>query len=326
MMKLTIGIDIGGTSAKFGAVNEDGIVYFKGAIPISDKESFDGFVDHLVNEINQGLSGLNFDYDIVGVGVGAPHGNYYSGNIEHAVNLPWSGNLPIVKKLADAFKVPVRLTNDANAAALGEMIFGGAKGMRNFAMITLGTGLGSGFVANGELILGQHGFAGELGHVTINHREGRHCNCGRKGCLETYVSATGMKRTIYKLLADSLQESELRDTSFNALNTKMITEAAARKDEIALEAFAYTGKILGSKLADIVNILNPEAIFLFGGLSLAGDFIFEPTNKYLNEQLMNIYKSKTQLLPSKLPNQTAPILGASSLIWNDIKQRSEAVV
>jgi len=218
-----------------------------------------------------------------------------------------------------SFNKPCLITNDANAAALGEMIYGNAKGMKDFLMITLGTGLGSGFVCNGQLLNGHHGIAGELGHTTVNIN-GRYCNCGKRGCLETYVSATGIRRTVYKLLADHLEPSELRGISFEDLNTKMITDAALRGDIVAKQCFEYTGRILGMKLADAVVHTDPEAIFLFGGLAQAGELIFTPTIRSMEENLMPLFRNKVKVLPSGLQNQAAPILGASSLIWDHLSR------
>jgi glucokinase len=224
----------------------------------------------------------------------------------------------------DEFAIPCILTNDANAAAVGEMIYGNAKNMKDFIVITLGTGLGSGLVSNGVLINGRHGIAGELGHTSVNPA-GRYCNCGKRGCLETYVSATGIKRTVYKLLADHLEPSELRGVSFDNLNTKMITEAAHRGDIVAKAAYEYTGRILGMKLAESVVHTDPEAIFLFGGLTMAGDLIFKPTIRHMEENLMPLFRGKIKVLPSALSNQAAPILGASSLVWDHLDKQIKEI-
>jgi glucokinase len=223
--------------------------------------------------------------------------------------------LPLASMFKEEFDVPCILTNDANAAAVGEMIYGNAKNMKDFVVITLGTGLGSGFVCGGVLLNGHHGIAGEVGHTSVNPN-GRYCNCGKRGCLETYVSATGIKRTVYKLLADHLEPSELRGISFEDLNTKMISEAAHRGDVVACEAFEYTGRILGMKLAETAVHTDPEAIFLFGGLAMAGDLIFRPTIKHMEANLMPLFRGKIKVLPSAMQNQAAPILGASSLVWD----------
>ncbi|NSW94535.1 MAG: ROK family protein, partial [Bacteroidales bacterium] len=257
------------------------------------------------------------EIEILGFGIGAPIGNTNKGTIEYAAGLPWKGIIP----LADLFKrhtdLPVVVTNDANAAAVGEMIYGGAKGMKNFVVITLGTGLGSGFVIDGKLVYGHDGFAGELGHTAIRPGpSNRECGCGRKGCLETYVSATGLKRSLLKIMADSTQPSELRKYSFEELDAEIIHDAAKRGDFLAKRAFEHTGRMLGFKLADVVAHTNPEAIFLFGGLALAKDLIFEPAKEYMEENLLHIYKGKVKLLPSELSTQNAAVLGASSLIWS----------
>ncbi|ELR68264.1 Glucokinase [Fulvivirga imtechensis AK7] len=325
MKDVTVGIDIGGTNTKFGIVDSEGQVIYQSKLPTQRHADFKDYIKELGTAIRQGLAQTKENYNIQGIGVGAPNANYFRGTIEHAPNLVWKGIIPIVEIIQKDFNVPVIITNDANAAAMGEMIYGNAKGMRDFIMITLGTGLGSGIVSNGELIYGFEGFAAELGHVTVNPN-GRHCGCGKVGCLETYVSATGIKRTVYKLLADYIEESELRGISFHDLSTKMITEAALRGDLVAKAAFEYTGKILGSKLADSVAHTNPEAIFIFGGLSLAGDLIFTPTKKYLEANLMPIYKNKVKVLPSGLQNQSAPILGASSLVVDYLNKKSSVSI
>jgi glucokinase len=323
MIELIVGIDIGGTSTKFGLVDLDGKVLFQSKIPTHTYSDFSDYIKDLSKAIKAGVEKIG-NGKIIGIGIGAPNANFYRGTIEHAPNLPWKGIVPIVEIIKADFNVPVLITNDANAAAMGEMIYGNAKKMNDFIVITLGTGLGAGIVCNGKLVHGHDGFAAELGHVIINPR-GRQCGCGRRGCLETYVSATGIKRTVYKMLADHMEESELRGISFHDLSTKMIAESALRGDLVAKDAFEYTGQVLGAKLADTVAHTDPEAIFLFGGLSLAGDLIFSPTRKYLEETLMPIYKGKVQVLPSGLQNQSAPILGASSLII-DYLNSEEAVV
>ncbi|MDH5476097.1 MAG: ROK family protein [Cyclobacteriaceae bacterium] len=321
MIKVTIGIDIGGTGTKFGLVDVDGNVLFQGAISTQTHEKFNDYISELANEVKKGIDPEK--HQLIGIGAGAPNGNIYRGTIEDAPNLRWRGILPLAKSLEDIFNVPTVVTNDANAAAVGEMIFGGAKNMKDFIVITLGTGLGGGIVTNGQLVNGYDGFAGELGHLSIHHGQGRFCGCGKRGCLETYVSATGIKRTVYKLLADYLEDSELRGISFHNLSTKMITEVANRGDIIAKKAFEYTGRILGTKLADTVHHTNPEAIFIFGGLSLAGDLIFKPTIEHLEKNLMSFYKGKVKILPSSLQNQSAPIIGASSLVWDKLMKEKD---
>jgi len=318
MQKLAIGVDIGGTSIKYGLVSENGEVKLKESFPTKDFEDVDQFIDYLAERIKNALAGLKSDYALTGVGIGAPNGNSYTGTIEHAPNLKWKGVVPLVNLLNKKINKPVYLTNDANAAAIGEMTYGGAKNMKNFIMITLGTGLGSGFVANGQTILGHDGFAGEFGHTTVFH-DGRECGCGKRGCLETYVSATGLKRTVVKLLSKARINSVLRDYSYNSITSEQIYKAAMNGDLLAIEAFDFTGKILGMKLADAVTILSPEAIFLFGGLANAGKLIFEPTKRYMEEYNFPIYKNKVKLLSSLLPENEAAILGAAALVWRQKK-------
>ncbi|MBK7651701.1 MAG: ROK family protein [Flammeovirgaceae bacterium] len=315
MKDLTIGIDIGGTNTKYGIVDREGNVLHQGNIPTTEYEEFQLFFDAMAEALQDGINKLPADTRIRGIGVGAANGNYYTGNIERATNLKWKGVLPLARMFKEQFQVPSILTNDANAAAVGEMIYGNAKNMKDFVVITLGTGLGSGFVCNGFLLNGHHGIAGEIGHTSVNPN-GRYCNCGKRGCLETYVSATGVKRTVYKLLADHLEPSELRGISFEDLNTKMISEAALRGDIVANEAYEYTGRILGMKLAETAVHTDPEAIFLFGGLAKAGDLIFRPTIKHMEANLMPLFRGKIKVLPSAMQNQAAPILGASSLVWD----------
>lgn len=322
MQKLTIGIDIGGTNISYGVVTQDGEVKLKESFPIKEFNNVNKFVDYLSERIKHSLDGLSSDYALAGVGIGAPNGNYYRGTIEHAPNLKWKGIIPLAKILQNKINIPVYLTNDANAAAIGEMIYGGAKNMKNFIMITLGTGLGSGFVANGQLILGHDGFAGEFGHTTVFH-DGRECGCGKKGCLETYVSATGIKRTVVKLLSKAKIDSVLRDYSYNNITSEQIYKAAMNGDELAIEAFDFTGKILGMKLADAITIVSPEAIFLSGGLANAGKLIFEPTQKYMEEYNFPIYKNKVRLLSSTLPENDSAILGAAALVWKENNGSSE---
>ena len=315
MRELTIGIDIGGTNTKYGIVDRDGNVIYQGSISTAQYEEFKDYFGGLSAALREAIKAVPGAHKLMGVGVGAANGNYYKGTIERATNLKWKGIIPLADMTKAEFDLPAIVTNDANAAAVGEMVYGAAKGMKDFVVITLGTGLGSGFVTNGQLMNGKHGIAGEVGDTSVNPA-GRHCNCGKRGCLETYVSATGIKRTVYKLLADHLEPSELRGISFDNLTTKMITEAAVRGDIVALAAFEYTGRILGMKLAETIVHTDPEAIFLFGGLSLAGDLIFKPTIRHMEANLMPLFRGKIKVLPSGLQNQAAPILGASSLVWN----------
>lgn len=315
--QVVVGIDIGGTNTVFGFVDRDGNILAEDKLKTTHYDEAEVYVAALYEKIMVTRQKIEDEIEIQGFGIGAPMGNINKGTIEYAAGLPWKGIIP----LADLFKrhtnLPVVVTNDANAAAVGEMIYGGAKGMKNFVVITLGTGLGSGFVIDGKLVYGHDGFAGELGHTAIRPGpSNRECGCGRKGCLETYVSATGLKRSLLKIMADSTQPSELRKYSFEELDAEIIHDAAKRGDYLAKRAFEHTGRMLGFKLADVVAHTNPEAIFLFGGLALAKDLIFEPAKEYMEENLLHIYKGKVKLLPSELSTQNAAVLGASSLIWS----------
>ena len=317
MKELCIGIDIGGTNTVFGVVDKNGNFAAENTISTKKYQNIDDFVDALSDAINESLDTIKTNYILKGIGIGAPNGNYYNGTIEYAPNLNWTGVVPLSNMLNKKFHVPVVLTNDANAAAVGEMIYGAAKGMDDFIIITLGTGLGSGLVVNGKVVYGHDGFAGEIGH-TIYDPNGRLCACGRKGCLETYASATGIKRTVIELLAND-DTSILNKIPEEKLNSKDIYEAAVKGDKIALEAFDYTAKILGLKLADSIAYTSPEAIFLFGGLALSGDYILKPTKKYMEENLLKIYKDKIKLELSGLMGKNAAILGAAALIWKELK-------
>jgi glucokinase len=315
--QIVVGIDIGGTNTVFGFVDREGNILEEDRIKTAYYDEAEVYVAALYEKIMVTQQKIEKDIEIIGFGIGAPMGNINKGTIEYPANLPWKGIIP----LADLFKrhtsLPVVVTNDANAAAVGEMIYGGAKNMKNFVVITLGTGLGSGFVVEGKLLYGHDGFAGELGHTAIRPGpSSRECDCGKKGCLETYVSATGLKRTMVKIMADSIQPSELRKYSFDELDAELIHEAAKRGDVLAKRAFEHTGRMLGFKLADVIAHTNPEAIFLFGGLTRAKELIFEPARESMEENLLYIYKGKVKLLPSELSTQNAAVLGASSLIWS----------
>lgn len=317
MKEIVIGIDIGGTYTKYGFVSIEGEMLLENSIPTSRDNKVDIFIDELYNIMAPALKKEN--YLLKGIGIGSPNGNYYTGSIEFAPNLPWKGIVPLVSLFNKKFNVPAVLTNDANAAAIGELIYGNGKGMKHFIMITLGTGLGSGIIVNGKLVYGHDGYAGELGH-TITVPGGRRCGCGKRGCLEAYASATGLKRTLFELLASETEATNLRNYSFEQLDPKMISNAAANGDPIALMAFDYTGKLLGMKLADAIMHTSPEAIFLFGGLASAGNLIFEPTKKYMEEFLLPIFRNKVKLLPSALQGKNIAVMGAAALIWNEINK------
>lgn len=317
MKELVIGIDIGGTFTKFGFVDREGVFYAEGNSPTDMFDNVGDYIQNLVKDLKKAEKEIKGPFKIVGMGIGAPNGNYHKGTVENATNLKWKGIVPFAELMRKHYDVPIKLTNDANAAALGEMIYGGARGMRDFIMITLGTGLGSGIVVNGDLVYGHDGFAGELGHVNVQ-KNGRKCGCGNLGCLETYVSAPGIKRTVFELLASDTEGSELVNYNFNELTSEIIYEAAKKNDPVALKAFDITGRILGTKLADSVAHTSPEAIFLFGGLANAGDFILIPAKKYMEESIMGTFRDKVRVLRSGLIGKNAAILGAGALIWKDL--------
>lgn len=315
MKKASIGVDIGGTNTRFGIVDEKGNVVLRGSIHTPKKDNIKNYIDDISNGIKS-LMNQTSDFEYLGIGIGAPNGNYNTGNIEFATNLPFKGIVNFVDLLKEKFPLigKISLTNDANAAAIGEMIFGGAKDMKDFIMITLGTGLGSGVVVNGELVYGHTGFAGEIGHITVT-TEGRECGCGQFGHLETYCSATGMVRTAFELLSHhNAKESLLANKTFNELTSKDIFDAAREEDEIALMVFEITGDILGHALADMVHITSPEAIFLFGGPVAAGELLFKPIRESMESHLMPVFRNKIKILPSQLRYGDAAIVGASALV------------
>ncbi|MGF1636587.1 MAG: ROK family protein [Cyclobacteriaceae bacterium] len=324
MKEVAIGIDIGGTTTAIGLIEKDGNILAEKVIDTPRHGDIELFISQIEDAVKADIEVLKVgDINIVikGIGIGAPNGNYYHGTIEYAPNLSFKGVVPFVELMKKHFNYDtIVLTNDANAAAIGEMMYGGAKGMRDFIEITLGTGLGSGIVVNGELVYGNDGFAGELGHITVE-RNGRMCPTGRRGSLETYASATGIKRTVFAIMADSIEESELRDVSFNQLTSKMIYDAAKKGDKIALEAFDVTARYLGRALADTVMHTSPEAIFLFGGLANAGDLIIGPTKNYMEKDLLQIFQNKVKILPSKLEGAKAAFLGASALVWKELEKQ-----
>ena len=316
---IVLGVDIGGTNTKLGYVDRQGQCIADAVMPTRSDEPPEIFFRRLHEQAEQLWNPLGASHRLLGIGIGAPNANYYKGTIEHPPNLSWEW-VDIRAQLSPYYQVPIAATNDANAAALGEMLFGSAKGMRDFIVITLGTGLGSGIVVNGEMVYGFSGFAGEIGH-TIVDPAGRACGCGRRGCLEVYVSATGLRLTVVELLARSDAPSPLRELAFEALTSRLIFEAARKGDPIALEGFELTGDLLGRKLADAVAFTSPEAIFLFGGLAASGDLLFNPVRRALEKNLLNIYCGTVKLLPSGIPAGKAAILGASALIWKELATR-----
>lgn len=314
-----VGMDIGGTNTVFGIVDLRGNILCHDAVKTRAYPVVEDYVSAICTRMQTLIDQVGGSAVIKGVGIGAPNGNYYRGTIEYAPNLPWKGIvIPLAQMIEDRLHIPVSLTNDANAAAVGEMTYGVAKGMKDFIMITLGTGVGSGIVANGSLIYGHDGFAGELGHVIVK-RNGRLCGCGRHGCLETYCSATGIVRTAKEMLVSETDPSLLRAIDVEKLTSKDIFDAASQGDELAIAIFKETGRILGTALADFVAFSNPEAIVLFGGLAKAGKFIMDYTYQAMDENVLNIYKGKTKLLVSGLKDDDAAILGASALGWETNK-------
>ena len=323
MKNVSIGIDVGGTNTVIGVVDRDGKVLVKDSIKTPLHGNISQFIDDItksVRDLVNAVVALNPKIEILGLGIGAPNANYYTGNIEHAPNLSFKGVVPMVKLLEENFPEmkAVAITNDANAAAIGEMIYGGAKGMKNFVIYTLGTGVGSGIVVNSDLVYGHDGFAGECGHTVIIP-DGRQCGCGGKGHLEAYCSAPGMKRTAFELLAKyNATNSLIADKCYNELDSKMIFDAAEKGDKVALEVFELTGKWLGIGLANTVHHLSPEAIFLFGGPTAAGSYIFRPTIDSMEEHLLPIFKNRVKVLPSQLKLGDAAIVGASALVYKEL--------
>ena len=309
-----VGMDIGGTNTVFGVVDSRGNVLASDSIKTQEYDEIEAYVDAVCKKLIPLLQQFGGAEKFKGMGVGAPNGNYYKGTIEFAPNLPWKGVIPLAAMFEDKLGIPTALTNDANAAAIGEMTYGAARGLRDFIMITLGTGVGSGIVVNGQLVYGHDGFAGELGHVIVE-RDGRICGCGRNGCLETYCSATGVARTAREFLVARSEPSLLREIPAEEIVSKDVYDAAIKGDKLAQDIFEYTGKILGRALADFIAFSSPEAIILFGGLAKAGDLIMKPIQKAMDENVLKIYAGKTKLLLSQLKDADAAVLGASALGW-----------
>lgn len=310
-----IGIDIGGTNSVFGVVDKRGHIIAQGSIKTSAHKEINEYVTSLSAAVQEVIDQVGGSANIKGIGVGAPNGNFFTGCIEFAPNLPWKGLIPLAQMLSDRLKVPVALTNDANAAAIGEMTYGAARGMKDFIVITLGTGVGSGIVVNSQLVYGHDGFAGELGHTTIRRTNGRMCGCGRKGCLETYTSATGVARTAQEFLTTRKDPSSLRNLKLEEITSKDVAEAAQQGDALAKEIFEYTGQLLGEAFADFVAFSSPEAIILFGGLTKAASLIFNPVKRHMEENMLPIFRNKVKLLISELKESDAAVLGASALGW-----------
>ncbi|MBQ9652748.1 MAG: ROK family protein [Bacteroidales bacterium] len=312
---LVIGIDVGGQTSKCGIVDARGTVLAQTVIRSDETDKPEEFVASLAEALNHIIADANAEGRIRGIGVGAPNGNYYTGTIESAPNLMWGHDkVELAKMLSVQMNgIPVSLTNDANAAAVGEMTYGAARGMKNFIMITLGTGVGSGIVINGEVVYGHDGFAGELGHTCAVRHNGRACGCGKTGCLEAYCSATGVARTAREWLEMTDEPSELR--SLDKITSKDVYDAAKDGDKLALKIFEYTGRILGEKLADFIEFSAPEAIVLFGGLARSKEFLTEPILNAMNANVLPLWRNKVKLVYSSLKESDAAILGASALAW-----------
>lgn len=313
-----IGVDLGGTNTVFGIVNQRGDVLYDNSIRTQDYTTPESFVEAGVACLKPLVEMVGGITAIKAMGIGAPNSNYYRGTIEFAPNLPWKGVVPLADMFSQALGIPVKMTNDANAAALGEMIYGVARGMKNFIVITLGTGVGSGIVIDGRLVYGSDGFAGELGHVTmVRGKEGRLCGCGRRGCLEAYCSATGVARTARQMLAETDRPSLLRELDPDKIQSLDVSIAAAKGDELALEIFEFTGEMLGEACADFTAFSSPEAYIFFGGLTKAGDLLMNPIKKSYEEHVMPVFRGKAKFLVSGLMSTNAAVLGASALGWED---------
>lgn len=312
--QVALGIDIGGTNTKYGLVNHRGDILDKGSIKTDDYPSVEDFIDALYDKVMPLVEKHCGQRQFDGIGVGAPNANYYRGTIEQAPNLHWKGVVPFAELMTKKFEVTCKMTNDANAAALGEMMFGAARGMKDFIMITLGTGVGSGIVANGQLIYGHDGFAGELGHTIVKPGGRKHWSTGSEGSLEAYASATGITITAKKMRAE-FPHSMLNDFKEEDIDSKVVFECAQKDDEVAVEVFRYTGQKLGEAFANFVMFSSPEAILLFGGVIKAGDFIMKPTKLHMERNLLPIFRNKVKLVFSELDEADAAILGASALVW-----------
>jgi glucokinase len=318
MKKFRVGIDIGGTNTKFGIVDRDGTIVTQGRMLTNAKDTVQGFIEDLYQHLYPMVEAAGGRDQFAGIGIGAPNGNYYTGNIEHAANLKWKGIVPLAAMIQERFGMSVKLTNDANAAAAGEQQYGCAKGMRDFITITLGTGVGSGIFINGKIVLGHDGFAGELGHTIIRPGGRLHAGTGIRGPLEAYASATGVRETALEMLANHPdKQSLLRNYKPEELTSETVYECAIKGDAIAKEIFDFTGQLLGEALANFVMFSSPEAIVLFGGLTKAGDLILNPTRNAMEANLVQVFKNKVKLVFSNLKEADAAILGASALIADE---------
>ncbi len=314
MKPYVLGIDIGGTNTVFGIVDARGNVIASSSIKTQKHNNFDDYLDELHTEATRLIEANDAVDKIQGIGIGAPNANYYTGCIDNAVNLPWP-SLPLAQLVSDKFGIPVAVTNDANAAALGEMTYGAARGLKDFIMITLGTGVGSGIVINGQVVYGHDGLAGELGHVIVKRNNGRLCGCGRTGCLETYCSATGVARTAREFLEARTEPSLLRNLDIEAITSKDVYDAAMNGDQLAKDIFNFTGTILGEAMADMTVFSSPEAFILFGGLAKSGDLLLRPLKEAMDRNMLSMFKGKPKVILSELKEADAAVLGASALGW-----------
>ena len=314
-----IGIDMGGTNTAFGIVDARGNVIASDSIKTGKHSVFADYVDELHEAVTRLIENNDAEGKINGIGIGAPNGNYYTGMIEGAPNLPWPSPIPLAKTITEKFGIPCLVTNDANAAGVGEMTYGAARGMKDFIMITLGTGVGSGIVVNGQMVYGHDGFAGELGHVIMRRNNGRMCGCGRTGCLEAYCSATGVARTAREFLEIRKDDSKLRTLDIASITSKDVYDAAVAGDQLAKEIFDYTGTILGEALADFTAFSAPEAFVIFGGLAKSGDLIMKPIKEAFDKNVLPLWRGKIKIVFSEMKEADAAILGASALGW-EIKE------
>ncbi len=310
-----IGIDIGGTNSVFGIVDARGVVIASASIKTQKHNNINDYIDELYTETMRLIEANDAVDKIHGIGIGAPNANYFTGVIEDGVNLPWPTPIPLAQLVSENFGIPVAITNDANAAAIGEMTYGAARGLKDFIMITLGTGVGSGIVINGQLVYGHDGFAGELGHVIMKRNNGRLCGCGRTGCLEAYCSATGVARTAREFLEIRTEPSLLRNLDIESITSKDVYDAAIAGDKLAKDIFEYTGELLGEAFADFTVFSSPEAIILFGGLAKSGDLLLKPLRNAMEKNMISIFKNKVRILTSELKEADAAVLGASALGW-----------
>ena len=318
-----VGIDIGGTNSVFGVVDARGTIVRRGSIKTAQYPEFDDYIEALSIGVKKIIEEVGGPEKINGIGIGAPNGNYFSGCVEFAPNLPWPDKAPLAQALSDkVYNIPVALTNDANAAAIGEKTYGAARGMNDFIEITLGTGVGAGIVIGGNLVYGHDGFAGELGHVTVRRNNGRLCGCGREGCLEAYASATGVARTAREYLEIRKDDSLLREMDPEEITSKDVYDAAIKGDKLANEIYDFTGTILGEAFSNFVAFSSPEAIILFGGMAKAGDLIMRPIKKSMEKNMLKVFKGKTKVMFSQIAEGDAAVLGASALGW-EIKSTVE---